>query len=398
MTAVDRFWNETRTGEAIEILRNSPTVADACRTMSKKWGRVIANNWLGQGFRDAGLAMPSTYVGANLIASAEETSIDPISSLLELAKKFKRRGGLTLEVVADSLDVSPKRARELIERARDDGYAVDVAGAEIIYRPHEPPRTIAGVNPSGMGDLHRIAIVSDMHAGSKYHLGREMGDFVRRCYEEGIRDFFSPGDVLEGCYRHAQWELSHHSWEGQAAEFLENFPQLPGARLFFIDGNHDWTWTERDGFESGRKLVMFAKDHGRDDLFFLGSRGRLIKYGDSTIELWHPKKNIGYALSYQLQNKIRDTSPDRLPDLLFAGHWHKFCNLEQAGVWAFACPTFQHGDAPFGRSIGGDVAMGGLVLEWRKDTNGVVRDLNHEMRRVAHTGPIFDIPVVEVVA
>lgn len=317
-------------------------------------------------------------------------------ALVALAKKHTKKGGIDLETLCDELDLIPREVRDLIDEAREHGVFIDIAHDRLHLKPPEPsPSTppISVAPTAYAGSHHRIAIVSDMHFGSKYCLREQMACFIVDAYESGIRDFFCPGDLLEGCYRHAQWELSAASWEDQANEFLDTLPMLPDMRFFFIDGNHDWTWTEKNGTESGRSLVHLAQSRGRNDLYFFGSRGALIQYGDTKIELWHPKKGNGYALSYQLQNKIRDTAPERLPHILLTGHTHQYVKLRRSNVWAMYAGTWQHGDAPYGRSLGGDTSMGGILLEWTMEEDGTVRKLTDTFVLANHTPKKFDVAV-----
>ncbi len=318
------------------------------------------------------------------------------SALVELVKKHTKRGGVILEQVCDDLDMSPRAARAHLEEARAAGITIDFAHERLLFRaPEQAPNAPAmAVSPSaGTGRDHRIAVISDLHFGSLYCLKDQFTAFVNMAYDMGVRDFFCPGDMVEGCYRHAQFERSSESLEEQQTEFLDAYPQRPGMRLFYIDGNHDFTFTEKTGVESGRNLMRMARERGRDDLHFFGSRGALIQYGETRIELWHPKKGNGYALSYQLQNKIRDTAPERLPHILFTGHTHQYVKFRKSNVWAFYSGTFQHGDAPYGRSLGGDVSMGGTILDWRIDDDGVVRELADRFHLAHHEAKRFDVAV-----
>ena len=319
------------------------------------------------------------------------------ASLVDLVKKHAKRGGVSLEQLCDELEMSPRVARGYLNDAREVGITIDIAHEKLLFRAPEPSPSAPpmAITPSVIpGRDHRIAVVSDLHFGSLYCLREQFRDFVLRAHQDlGVKDFFCPGDVLEGYYRHAAFERSAESWEGQANEFLDWFPQLPDTRFFFIDGNHDFTWSDRTGVESGRNLVRLARERGRDNLVFMGSRGILSQYGDTRIELWHPKKGKAYAISYQLQNKIRDTAPARLPNILLCGHVHEYVKFRRSDVWAFYCGTFQHGDAPYGKSIGGDVAMGGLIIDWRVDPDGKVRFLGDSFFLAEHEAKIFDIAV-----
>jgi predicted phosphodiesterase len=334
-----------------------------------------------------GFDSPSNYVGAE--DDGEEKSSpargpveDPM--LQRVIKLVTKKKGITVIDLCNALDASPKKMIGLIEAAEEQGYSLGVAHGVVGIKPPSARENGWSVKPANYkpGQMNKIAVCSDLHAGSTYHLKPALRAFIEKAYSEGVRDFFNPGDLLEGCYRHAQWELSHASWEGQAHDLLDSIPDLPGMNFHFIDGNHDWTWTERNGYESGKALVTLAKSIGRKGFHYYGARGALINYGGTRIELWHPKKGLGYSLSYQLQNHIRDTNPRKLPDLLFTGHWHKYVKLRQQDVWAFASGTFQHPDGPYGRSIGGDTSMGGLIVSWRKDSDGVVRTLSDEFRVV----------------
>lgn len=322
-------------------------------------------------------APPPTQRESEASASPQESTVD---DLVALARKFQKRGGLTLQLAADALNLSPRKTIELFQSAQRDGRTIDYAHNEIVWRMPESPRVITDIAPPTPGEERAIGVFSDVHAGSVYHLGAELGSFVNRAYDAGIRDFFCPGDLVEGCYKHARWELSAQSQDDQHDHFLAALPMRAGMRVFFIDGNHDQTWTEKNGTESGRALVRLAREQGRNDLHFLGTRGAMVNYGGTRIELWHPKKGAAYALSYQLQNKIRDTAVDRLPDILLTGHTHQYVKLRRQNVWAFYCGTFQHGDGPYGRALGGDTAMGGVIMRWRKDPDGIVRRFSDDFQ------------------
>jgi UDP-2,3-diacylglucosamine pyrophosphatase LpxH len=421
-------WTDELIERVGEILRWHNTAADALPVIERTLGLSLTKDSLRRGFLSRGRS-PGEFLGrrdtmrmkvaeaVELPDDSETTApsappsqppvviVDDVPSapherfaaLVDLVKRSAKHGGISLEQLCDELGMSPKVARGYLADAREVGITIDVAHERLLFRPPEPSPSAPAmaVTPSIIpGRDHRIGVFSDLHFGSNYCLRAQFRDFVLRCYHElGIRDFFCPGDVLEGYYRHAAFERSAESWEGQAIEFLEWLPELEGMRIFFIDGNHDFTWTDRTGVESGRNLVRLARERGRNDLHFFGSRGALVQYGDTRIELWHPKKGKAYAISYQLQNKIRDTAPARLPNILLCGHVHEYVKFLRSAVWAFYAATFQHGDAPYGRSIGGDVAMGGLVIDWRVDSDGVVRTLSDSFYLAQHEPRVFDVAI-----
>jgi predicted phosphodiesterase len=182
------------------------------------------------------------------------------------------------------------------------------------------------------------------------------------------------GDILDGCYDHGRWELSHHGLDKQIDDAIETLPRLDGLRYVAISGNHDETFTKSTGMDTGRAIVDRFRSEGRTDLEYVGPRGAMLRLGGVRIELWHPRQtSAAYSLSYRLQNKIRDTSVGRKPDLLLAGHWHTSVYLEQRGVHALACGTFQGGGSAFSKSLGGAPSIGGTLISWETTEHGTLR-------------------------
>ena len=392
-------WNSERVEHLLAALRRHGDIRSALEDASRKIGRNITLDAANNALRRYGLTSASTWLGAPVPTPAQPKVDVPMSSDVEslVAIVRKHKDGISFEDLCDELMLHPSGCRALMEKATEAGASLDVAHGRLHFRLPEPGSVVGDVQhvpvSYGDGELNRIAVVSDLHFGSKYCLKQQFTDFIQFAYDSGIRDFFCPGDVVEGCYRHAMFERTSESVDGQCTEFLDALPELPGMSFTFIDGNHDYTFTERTGLECGRNLVRLARERGREDLRFLGSRGALIQYGQTRIELWHPLGKLAYALSYKLQNHVRDTHPSRHPHLLFTGHFHKYVKLRMQDVWAFFAPTFQHGDSAFGRAIGGDVAMGGLIVEWRVGEGGVVNEVTDTVHLAYHSPQTHKVQV-----
>jgi hypothetical protein len=395
---VPTFWTREACEQAINILKTSKTYEGALKKASKHFKRRVTQSSLTHALQINQFSFPSTYLGNPGVTERRErnptvekaTELEEDEDVKRLVQAVKRKDH-TLHSLCDLFELAPKAMLKLVAKAEKHGYSIGVSNETVAYKPVQASTIEAYVQPYARykeGDELTIAIASDIHAGSRYFLREAFLNFLTQRYEAGIRHIFSPGDLLEGCYRHARWELSHHAWDEQAADFLEHLPDFPDLHLHFIDGNHDWTWTEKNGMESGRALVQLAKASGRKNLHFYGSRGALINFGGTRIELWHPLRGLGYAKSYPLQNHIRDANPRRRADILLAGHWHQYMKIRQQTTWAFGCGTFQHGDGPYGRALGGDTAQGGLTLTWRKDSDGVVRELSDTFHVVEYDAPV----------
>jgi UDP-2,3-diacylglucosamine pyrophosphatase LpxH len=258
---------------------------------------------------------------------------------------------------------------------------VDVAGGEVSWRkpeaaPVEPAS--AAIKPC-TGNRFRLGVCSDLHFGSKYCMREQLADYAQQAYVSGVRAFVVAGDLLDGCYRHGVWELSHHGWDEQARDALESLPQLDGAAWYFIDGNHDGTFWDQTGAVSGERLQDYFAQRGRDDLIYLGHREGNVKLRLAGVrrpvhvQLWHPKPGKAYALSYQLQKRIEAYAPGTKPDVLIAGHWHTCVYLETRGIHSLAAGCFQSPESAFARSLAGGVSCGGWVLSWECTAAGTMR-------------------------
>jgi hypothetical protein len=235
-----------------------------------------------------------------------------------------------------------------------------------------------GVAPV-VGETQRVAVLSDTHFGSRYCLRDQIRDFVRHAYDAGCTDVLCPGDMLDGCYRHGVFELTHSGLQDQTDDAAENLPRLDGLTYHWITGNHDFTFAERTGIGVGGYITARFRDaHGRNDVVFYGDRAAYLRIHGAVIHLWHPSGGARtYALSYPLQKQLERYSALK-PNILLAGHWHRWAWLEQRGVHAIGCPCFQGGQSAFGKSLGGNPTIGGLVLSWRATEHGTLRHLQVE--------------------
>lgn len=310
-------------------------------------------------------------------APAGEVQDELVDRLVALSKK-----GITFEELCNRLAVPPKAVRELIEEAQRRGFAVDGIGEEVLWAKVQPRSDVIDIAvPKQATAYRKFAVMSDLHFGSKYHLREQLVDFVEQAYEGGARLIFLPGDLLDGCYRHGRWELTHHGFREQLEDFCRGLPQRIGLRYLGISGNHDQTFEE-----TGEVVHVAIENHfranGREDLTMLGARGATVRLrgeGDPgrglLVEMWHPLKGPAYAMSYKLQKKIEGYAPGQKPDVLLTGHWHQSVYLNTRGIHAFSCGTFQGGGSAFGRALGGSPSIGGWQVEYALTDDGTVRHL-----------------------
>jgi predicted phosphodiesterase len=297
--------------------------------------------------------------------------------LVALTKKTPR----TFEDVCNVLDLSPKRLRDLLEECKEKNILVALEGNLVGLPPREENKRAIQIGPKPViGKRQLVGVLSDTHLGSKYCLREYLKDFVNYAYEEGVREICHVGDICDGMYKHAAFEMSHHGIDDQIDDLFETLPALPGLTYHAITGNHDQTFMDSSGLDVGAHITARFKKFGRHDFYTYGDRGAFLKLRGALIHLWHPRSAGAYAISYPVQKKIESYSPGQKPQVLLCGHWHRYTALYERGIHAFACPTMQGAGSAFSKSLVGSPAIGGLLLEWQLTADGTLRNFKHEFR------------------
>lgn len=364
--------------DAISVLRHAKpgsTVASLMEDISKACGVEVGYDVFRMDMHRNGFGAPSSYIKGSEDKETEPTVDPSVKKLVKFAKN-----GIAFDELCDKMDLPPKAVRKLIHEAKSSGYIVDIAGNSVGWKDpsQKDDRTInAGVAPVVDG-RHVFAAIGDTHFGSKYCMRQQIADFIGHAYEAGARHILHTGDMLDGCYRHGQWELSHHSFDEQCEDAIETLPVFYGLSYYFIPGNHDETFQRESGMDVGRAIEDRFMASGRDDVHSLHARGARLLLGKVKVELWHPKKGPAYSLSYHMQKHISSYPVGAKPDILLAGHWHFFCSLEQRGVHAIATPCFQGGGSAYGKSLGGAPSIGGVLLSWEATKHGTLRRFSVE--------------------
>lgn len=311
-------------------------------------------------------------------SSVEATSLqNQLDCLFKLTKKTP----LGFEDLCDKMDLSPVKMRTLL-KAAEAIMPIRLEHGHVGVSFPQPRTDVqeTSIAPT-VGERQRVAVISDTHFGSRYCLRGAIKDFIKYAYERGCREVLHVGDMLDGDYRHGKFEMTHMGLSDQAHDMLKNLPVMPGLTYHAITGNHDFTFTEQSGVNVGKHIKDAFAAEGRSDFKSYGDRGAFIKIRGALIHMWHPKQSPGYAVSYQLQRKVESYSPGDKPQILLAGHWHRFGLVEERGVHCVACPTFQSGGSAFSRSLTtGSPAIGGILLEWDLTADGTMRNFSLEKR------------------
>jgi predicted phosphodiesterase len=384
------MWTKKQLAAAKAVLRqfSKNEYRKAVEEISNRVGREVTEAALRSVFLRESLGPPTSHMRPPTVDTSNEgedegasESILQPSPLLAEFIRIAKKGPINFHNLCDKLDLPPSKAQKVIDDALKLGVKVHVEHNHVGIRFPEPDDRLQSIGvPPVVGERQKVAVISDTHLGSKYCLREQLKEFIHYAYSQGVREILHPGDVIDGCYRHGMWEVSHSGLDEQARDLFETLPQLPGLHYHAITGNHDFTFTEQVGVDVGQYLSNYFEERGRKDLHFYGNRGAFLKIRGAVVHLWHPRSGVSYARSYAIQKHIEKYSSGEKPNILLCGHWHVFCYVEERAVHGIACPTFQGGGSAFSKSLGGAPAIGGLILSWDLTSDGTLRSFNLEKR------------------
>jgi len=189
------------------------------------------------------------------------------------------------------------------------------------------------------GKRIRVGHISDTHVGSKYFEENRLYQAYDEFRKESVDFITHSGDVTEGMSNRPGhiYELDQLGYAQQKDKSVEVFGQWTETDIYAIDGNHD-RWFMKG---SGAKVV---EDISRelDNFHFIGhDQGDISLKGKATMKLWHGEDGNSYALSYRLQKILESMSGGEKPNVLIAGHVHKYVNIFERNVYAIGVGTMQ---------------------------------------------------------
>ncbi len=367
-----------------EILGKFATTQAALPAIGRALKADVTESMIRAALRQAGEPSPSHFWKKPELSPTEDGA--RFARLIDLVKS-----PIKFTTLCDKLDLSPNKARELILQARADGIKVHVENDHVGLKFAEPIEQVqpTRISPT-VGEMQKLGVISDTHLGSKYCLRAQLKDFIKYAYAQGVREILHVGDALDGDYRHGKFEMTHMGIAEQTRDLFETLPQMPGLTYHGITGNHDETFTSESGIDAGEFIEGYFRKRGRQDFKFYGNRGAFLKIRGVVVHLWHPRSGGAYAISYPLQKKIEGYSVLK-PQILLAGHWHRYTHCYERGVHAIACPTFQAGRSAFSKSLTGAPAIGGLILSMRLTQDGTLRDFSVHKRTYFETERPVDV-------
>jgi predicted phosphodiesterase len=248
--------------------------------------------------------------------------------LVERARELMARTkkAVSIEFLADALDVAPKRAREAVDTLRRDGFRVidDDSAPGAVRLEKLPPATPTVTRLALQGDEVTIGIVSDTHLGSREEALPELIAVYEEFEARDIDTVLHAGDLTAGIgiYRGQQANglaPGMTTYNEQVDYACAVYPRIEGITTYMIAGNHD---IEGEAGRVGFDPVK-AVSHRRPDIIYCGAyHGSLELPNGAHATMVHGRGGGGYAISYKPQRYVESLPPGRKPALLIFGHWH----------------------------------------------------------------------------
>lgn len=192
------------------------------------------------------------------------------------------------------------------------------------------------------GKHHKFVVMSDTHIGSKYS-PVEWHDVVAEFVNDkanGVEAILHAGDLVEGfTSRRAGtqvYELTDIGFEAQKEAAIELMSKY-NVPIYLISGNHDMYFNEYAGANICKAVAEAVPNieyigHDSADIDVDGCKVRLFHGGDGSNS---------YAVSYRLQKLVESYTGGQKPNILIAGHVHKFCFIFERHIFAISAPCMQ---------------------------------------------------------
>jgi hypothetical protein len=263
------------------------------------------------------------------------------------------RGAVSMSLLADVMDRSPKTIRAALDVLSGQGYNVQLSADVVVMSSEVKPGNVGGTPlvhdiSAYVGQWFQFGALGDNHLGSKH----ERLDVLNAAYDlyaaEGVTTVFNTGNWIEGEMRLNFHDVKVHGLDAQVDYFLEHYPQRPGIVTYYVAGDDHCGWYQRNNrMEIGRYVERRAVDAGRHDLKYLGyvEADVLLKApkGHSLLRVMHPGGGSAYAHSYAPQKIVESFQGGEKPHVLLIGHYHKFeyCYPREVHVVQTGCTVDQ---------------------------------------------------------
>lgn len=284
------------------------------------------------------------------------------------------RKALPAHTVCTKLGLSDKELRSLVSKASDQGFTVRLVDGVVSSKA--PAVLASGIVPE-LGDTRpgrkKVALITDIHFGSKHTARKQLIKFLRFAWVEGCRVCVVTGDILDGNREVLLHDQSKIGFDHQVEDAISTFRKACPFEYVAIDGNHDGYFSSSAGMLSGRLLEAEARAYGLKWHYSGACLGRAKIHG-AKWQLWHPHGGASTRNAIRRVLNSRIESLDEPCDVLAMGHFHKFATVSAypEEVFGIAGGCWQMKGSEFSNRIAGSWDVGGAIVSYDLDKGGRV--------------------------
>lgn len=301
-------------------------------------------------------------------------------SLIHEIVRLTQRKAVHADALCERLGIDGRKLASTVAQGQREGYVIRWVGGMLSSRAPSIGDGPPLAKPIGRGTPGRkhVALITDLHFGSKHTDLAGLQKFLGLCKSRGVRTVVCTGDVLDGCKPVLIHEQTAVGFDDQAELAVKAFS---GSLMRFvaIDGNHDGYHSSNAGMISGRILEQRMKEGGVDWTFAGVCLGRARIEG-AHWQLWHPHGGASTRNAIRRILNARIEAMEEHCDILAMGHYHKFATVAAypEGVFGVAGGTFQLKRSEFANRIGNGWDVGGAIVSYTVDRDKRVSEVSAE--------------------
>lgn len=313
----------------------------------------------------------SGQIGSGTVPAANEKELT--AKILVL---LKRRKKVSVEELADTLDIGPTKVRTALQELQDGGRTIRIIDGAAEFSSVIPPSEPTMIDVSKFkGKKMIFGVTGDNHLGSRYARMDVLNALFDIWEGQGVKTVLQCGNMIDGEKHFNKHDLIVHGMQQQVDYFCEYWPKRPGMETHFVTGDdHEGWYVQSEGIDIGKFMDMTAQRAGRTDLVYLGHMEHdLVLPGQakSVVRLIHAGGGTAYAISYKPQSIINSYQGGEKPAVLLIGHYHKadYNYWREVHNLQVGCTEDQ---SPFMRKQNIQAHIGGWTVSFEVDDYGFI--------------------------
>lgn len=271
--------------------------------------------------------------------------------------------------LTEKLQCSERELRACIRVGKEQGYLVHLVNQEVFTKLAIGAGPLVTIGKASPG-RHKIAHVTDTHAGSTHFAKKPLRKFLSFAWKEGCRSMGFTGDGTDGVKALLLPEQRLHGADEQIDELVETMSEYPW-NVAAISGNHDGYSSNAVGLDMGKIIEDRARKAGLNWQHAGTCRGNAIIEGART-HLFHP---MGAASTPNTIRSMLNRHAENLKDatdLILSGHLHHYCHVHvyPEDIFATSGGCFQLKKGEFANRISRPWDIGGTIVSFSVDKKG----------------------------